>query len=357
MTALLSILVLVFILVAIWQMVKIFDLTQSVNARSDDQVANDKDNKINGYLMLGFLAFIYVITIICFVKYGDLPLMSNSASEHGPGIDNLMIISMIIIFFVQTVTQFLLHYFAFKYKGEKGKKALFYADNNKLEAIWTIIPVIVLAVLIIQGLFTWTTIMNVNEDNDPLVVELYAQQFNWKARYGGADNTLGKANVRLIDINRANILGVDEADPNAQDDVITTELHLPVGRPVLFKMRSQDVLHSAYMPHFRAQMNCVPGMITQFGFTPTVTTADMRETPEMQDKVANINKIRVEKSKDLVAKGEQALDLYTFDYLLLCNKICGKSHYNMQMKIIVETQEEYDAWMKSQKAFKDSLID
>ncbi|WP_375242113.1 cytochrome c oxidase subunit II [Lacinutrix sp.] len=357
MTALLSILVLVFILVAIWQMVKIFDLTQSVNARSDDQVANDKDNKINGYLMLGFLAFIYVITIICFVKYGDLPLMSNSASEHGPGIDNLMIISMIIIFFVQTVTQFLLHYFAFKYKGEKGKKALFYADNNKLEAIWTIIPVIVLAVLIIQGLFTWTTIMNVNEDNDPLVVELYAQQFNWKARYGGADNTLGKANVRLIDINRANILGVDEADPNAQDDVITTELHLPVGRPVLFKMRSQDVLHSAYMPHFRAQMNCVPGMITQFGFTPTVTTADMRETPEMQDKVANINKIRVEKSKDLVAKGEQALDLYTFDYLLLCNKICGKSHYNMQMKIIVETQEEYDVWMKSQKAFKDSLID
>ena len=357
MTAFLSILVLVFILVAIWQMVKIFDLTQSVNARSDDQVANDKDNKINGYLMLGFLAFIYVITIICFVKYGDLPLMSNSASEHGPGIDNLMIISMIIIFFVQTVTQFLLHYFAFKYKGEKGKKALFYADNNKLEAIWTIIPVIVLAVLIIQGLFTWTTIMNVNEDNDPLVVELYAQQFNWKARYGGADNTLGKANVRLIDINRANILGVDEADPNAQDDVITTELHLPVGRPVLFKMRSQDVLHSAYMPHFRAQMNCVPGMITQFGFTPTVTTADMRETPEMQDKVANINKIRVEKSKDLVAKGEQALDLYTFDYLLLCNKICGKSHYNMQMKIIVETQEEYDAWMKSQKAFKDSLID
>ena len=357
MTALLSILVLVFILVAIWQMVKIFDLTQSVNARSDDQVANDKDNKINGYLMLGFLAFIYVITIICFVKYGDLPLMSNSASEHGPGIDNLMIISMIIIFFVQTVTQFLLHYFAFKYKGEKGKKALFYADNNKLEAIWTIIPVIVLAVLIIQGLFTWTTIMNVNEDNDPLVVELYAQQFNWKARYGGADNTLGKANVRLIDINRANILGVYVADTNAQDDVITTELHLPVGRPVLFKMRSQDVLHSAYMPHFRAQMNCVPGMITQFGFTPTVTTADMRETPEMQDKVANINKIRVEKSKDLVAKGEQALDLYTFDYLLLCNKICGKSHYNMQMKIIVETQEEYDAWMKSQKAFKDSLID
>ncbi|WP_082041726.1 cytochrome c oxidase subunit II [Lacinutrix sp. Hel_I_90] len=357
MTALLSIIVLVFILVAIWQMVKIFDLTQGKTAESNNQVANDQDNKINGYLMLGFLIFIYVITILCFVMFGDFPLMSNSASEHGPGIDNLMIISMIVIFFVQTVTQFLLHYFAFKYRGEKGKKALFYADNNKLEAIWTIIPVIVLAGLIIQGLFTWTTIMNVSTENDPLVVELYAQQFNWKARYGGEDNTLGEANVRLIDINRANILGLNESDPNAQDDVITTELHLPVGRPVLFKMRSQDVLHSAYMPHFRAQMNCVPGMITQFGFTPTVTTFDMRETPEMLDKVQNINDIRIEKSKALVAKGEEGLERYEFDYLLLCNKICGKSHYNMQMKIIVETQEEYDAWMKTQKVFKDSLIE
>ena len=168
--------------------------------------------------------------------------------------------------------------------------------------------------------------------------------------------TLGKANVRLIDIDRANILGLDESDPNAQDDVITTELHLPVGKPVLFKMRSQDVLHSAYMPHFRAQMNCVPGMTTQFAFTPTVTTAEMRQTEQMVKKVANINKIRTKKSKDLVAKGEEALDPYVFDYLLICNKICGKSHYNMQMKIVVETEEEYNAWIKEQKTFKNSLV-
>ena len=290
MTALLTIIVLVFITVAIWQMVKIFDLANANNDNS--QIADDNDNKLNGYLMLGFLAFIYIITIVCFVLWGDLPLMSNSASAHGPDIDNLMIISMVVIFIVQTITQFLLHYFAFKYKGEKGKKALFYADNDRLEFIWTIIPVIVLAGLIIYGLFTWSDIMFVEDDDDTLVVELYAQQFNWKARYSGEDNVLGEANVRLIDIDKANILGLDESDPNAQDDIITTELHLPVGKKVLFKMRSQDVLHSAYMPHFRAQMNCVPGMITQFGFTPTVTTAEMRQTPDMIDKVARINKIR-----------------------------------------------------------------
>jgi len=121
-------------------------------------------------------------------------------------------------------------------------------------------------------------------------------------------------------------------------------------------MRSQDVLHSAYMPHFRAQMNCVPGMITQFGFTPSVTTADMRETPEMVEKILNINNIRAEKSKELQEKGEEVLDPYEFDYLLLCNKICGKSHYNMQMKIVVETQEEFDNWINQQTKFKNSLI-
>jgi len=354
MTGLLTILILLGITIAIWQMVKIFDLAQA--NKDNSQIANDKDNSVNGYLMLAFLGFIYLITIISFALWGDLPLVSNSASEHGPEIDRLMIISMVVIFIVQTITQFLLHYFAFKYKGEKGRKALFYADNDKLEFIWTIIPVITLAGLIMYGLFTWNDIMNIDEEEDPIVVELYAQQFNWKARYAGEDNVLGKANVRLINLDNANILGLDESDPYAQDDIITTELHLPVGKPILFKMRSQDVLHSAYMPHFRAQMNCVPGMITQFAFTPTVTTEEMRLNPEIYEKVRNINKIRNENSKKLQAKGEESLDRYEFDYLLLCNKICGKSHYNMQMKIIVETEEEYNAWLQEQKIFKNSLV-
>jgi cytochrome c oxidase subunit 2 len=354
MTGLLTLLILLGITIAIWQMVKIFDLAQA--NRDQSQIANDKDNSVNGYLMLAFLGFIYIITIISFALWGDLPLVSNSASAHGPDIDRLMIISMVVIFIVQTVTQFLLHYFAFKYKGEKGRKALFYADNDKLEFIWTIIPVITLAGLIMYGLFTWNDIMTINEEDDPIVIELYAQQFNWKARYAGEDNVLGKANVRLINLDNANILGLDESDPNAQDDIITTELHLPVGRPVLFKMRSQDVLHSAYMPHFRAQMNCVPGMITQFAFTPTVTTEEMRLNPEIYEKVRNINKIRNANSKKLQANGEEPLDRYEFDYLLLCNKICGASHYNMQMKIIVETEEKYNEWLKEQKIFKNSLV-
>ena len=76
-------------------------------------------------------------------------------------------------------------------------------------------------------------------------------------------------------------------------------------------------------------MNCVPGMVTEFSFIPTVTTAEMRNDPKIIEKVANINKIRAKKSVELVAKGQTPLEPYTFDYLLLCNKICGASHYNI----------------------------
>jgi cytochrome c oxidase subunit 2 len=351
MTTLLILTVLVLVSIAIWQMGKIFELSQLKADASKAQIANDTDNKNQGYLLFAFLIFIYGITIFSFVKYSKF-LLPEAASEHGQGYDDLMWVSFAIIFFVQTVTQALLHYFGYKYRGEEGKKALFYADNDRLELIWSVIPAIVLAALIIWGLYSWTEITDVNDEDDPLVVELYAQQFNWTARYGGDDNVLGDASVRLIDIDRANVLGLDESDTYTTDDVIVKELHLPVGRKVNFYMRSQDVLHSAYMPHFRAQMNCVPGMITEFSFTPTITTEEMRLNPEVVDKVKRTNRIRAEKA----AQGIPDKDPWEFDYVLLCNKICGKSHYNMQMKIIVETEEEYNKWMAEQKTFAETVL-
>ncbi len=350
MTSLLILVVLVLVSIAIWQLTKIFDLTQIGGNVDNSQVANDNDNNVNGYLMFAFLVFIYLTTIFCVVQYGHFPLMSNSASEHGVEVDRLMWISMILIFFVQTITQALLHYYSFKYRGKKENKALYFADNNKLEMIWSIIPAITLAGLILYGLYAWTNIMFVDEETEnPMIVEIYAKQFGWEVRYAGEDNVLGKANVRYIE--GTNTLGVDLADPNAQDDIQANELHLPKGVKVLFKIRSQDVLHSAYMPHFRAQMNCVPGMVTQFAFTPTMTTEEMRNTQAMQEKVTEINRIRAEKSIQLVKDGKAALDPYIFDYLLLCNKICGSSHYNMQMKIVVESKEDFKKWLNEKTTF------
>lgn len=343
MTSLLVILIVVLLAIALWQLTKIFDLTQGGVIVDDSQVANDDDNNVQGYLMFGFLAFIYIFTIYGLIVWGPL-VLHTPASKHGITIDSLMNITWVLIFIVQAITQVLVHYFSFKYRGKKENKALFFADSNKLEIIWSGIPAVVLAVLIGYGLYAWVDIMFVDKDEDVIEIEIYAQQFKWTARYSGTDNVLGKANVRLIE--GVNTVGVDLSDPNAQDDIVTSELHIPKGKKIHFKIRSQDVLHSAYFPHFRAQMNCVPGMVTEFAFEPIYTSDEYRELPFMVEKVNKINKIREEKNKDLAAKGLPTLDLYTFDFLLLCNKICGASHYNMQMKVVVDTPEEYAKWLK-----------
>ena len=351
MTVFLYIVVALLIAISLWQLGKVVKIYKA--SKADTDVANDGDNKTQGGLMLMYLIFLFAFTFYGFYAWSDV-MLGTPASEHGPNYDLLMNVSWAIIFPVFFLVQFLLHFFAYKYQGKTGNKALYYSDNMKLEMIWTIIPVIVLTGLILFGLFSWNDIMSYDfeGEDDPIVVELYAQQFNWTARYAGADNTLGEANVRLIDYDAVNTLGLDTSDKNYADDVITKELHLPVGKRVHFKIRSQDVLHSAYMPHFRAQMNCVPGMVTEFSFIPTVTTTEMRKDEKIVAKVANINKIRAERRKAGEDLDEEA---YEFDYLLLCNKICGKSHYNMQMKIVVDTQEEYDSWMKKQQKAKDII--
>jgi cytochrome c oxidase subunit 2 len=328
MTALLYVLLAVVIGIAIWQITSILNLKSAI--------ATEKDNNTQGILFAIFGVFFYGLMIFSFWKYTVI-LLPESASVEGEEYDTLYLITMLLILFVQAVMQFLLFYFAFKYRGIKGRKALFYADSTKLEIIWTVIPTLVLFGIVLYGLTVWNDVMDASDAEEPLIVEVYAKQFQWEARYAGNDNELGLANVR--NIKGINTMGVDMTDKNAQDDIPVRELRLPKGRKVIFKFRSQDVLHSAYMPHFRAQMNCVPGMVTQFAFTPKLTTEEMRANDKTIAKVEGINKIRSEKGEDL----------YEFDYILLCNKICGSSHYNMQMKIIVEEEADFNAWLKDQK--------
>ena len=327
MLALFYIFIAVAIGVSFWQITRIMNLRSSI--------ATDKDNATQGKLSLAFLAFFYAMMVYCLI-FMNVIMLPESASIEGEHDDNLFDITFWLIGIVQFAMQFLIFYFTFKYRGRKDRKAKFYADSHKLEAIWTITPAVVLVVLIGYGLWQWNNIMDLSDADKPVVIEVYSQQFRWDARYAGEDNTLGLGNVNYI--KGINTLGVDMNDRNSQDDKQVTELYLPKGRKVHFKFRSQDVLHSAYMPHFRAQMNCVPGMVTEFGFTPKYTTEEMRAQPEVIEKTKGINKIRQ-------AKGE---DPYVFDYLLLCNKICGASHYAMQMKITVVEEEEYNKWIAEQ---------
>jgi cytochrome c oxidase subunit 2 len=322
---------------AVGYLVRVFELASSLRGKKSEEVT-EKDNRLMGKIMLTFLIAFFAFVIWQLKSYG-WRMLPEAASIHGKELDWLFNFNMAILWFVFVITHILLFYFAYKYYGRKDNKATYFPHDNRLEMIWTVIPAIVLAVIVIYGIKTWNNITAVADPNTQ-IVEIYAKQFDWTARYAGADNTLGLSNYKLI--TPTNDLGMDSTSKEGLDDIIVkNELHLVVNREVEFKFRSRDVIHSAYFPHFRAQMNCVPGMTTMLHFTPTITTVEMRQKPEVIKQWQGINERRKE-------RGEKPEE---FNYILLCNKICGNSHYNMQMTIIVETQDEYNKWIASKKPY------
>jgi cytochrome c oxidase subunit 2 len=323
MTNILIFTIVILVIATLVQIVRVGELLSEIKNKDVNEVT-DQDNNTQGLLFL-IVGFGFLIFVVWQMITWDHLLLPPASSVHGTQIDLLMKVSMGLIIVVFFITTPMLFYFAFKYRGKKSNNAYFLSHNNKLEVVWTVVPTIILTALIIFGLKTWDKAMNVEMTDSTKLIEVYAQQYNWTARYSGLDNKLGKANYKLV--KGQNTLGVDMLDVNSADDKMAREVHLVVNEPVLLKFRSQDVIHSAFLPHFRVQMNCVPGITTQFGFTPNKTTAQMKET-----------------------EGED------FEYVLLCNKICGASHWNMQMKFIVETQAEYDIWIASQDNLEKKLL-
>lgn len=336
---LLVLLAIVLLIIAGHQLLRIVELSRGLKKTKEWQLTNT-DNNIMGRGMLIFMILFFALFFWQVNRWSDRAL-PGAASEHGLKIDTLWDANIYLITFVFLVTNFFLFLFAYKYRGNTNNKATFFAHSNKLEMLWTIIPASALAFIIIFGLKYWNEIVAEPTDPNRVTVELYAKQFDWTARYPGKDGKLGTTDYRQI--GGANAVGMDTSDVLGNDDILVrNEFHIPVNREVELLMRSRDVIHSAYLPHFRAQMNCVPGLITAFKFKPIKTTAEMRKDPYVIQLMAGINKQREKEGKEPVE----------FDYTLLCNKICGISHYNMQMTIVVESEKDYNDWLAKQKSFK-----
>lgn len=337
--SLLVLLAIVLLIIAGHQLLRIIELSRGLK-KSKEWEITDTDNNMMGKALIAFMILFFVFFFWQVERWMDRSL-PPAASEHGVKIDALWDANMYLITFVFLVTNFFLFWFAYKYRGSKSNTAVYYTHNNKLEMLWTVVPAVALAFIIIFGLKYWNEIMEDSNDPNKVVVELYAKQFDWSARYAGKDGQLGETDFRQI--SGANFVGMDTTDATGYDDfIVKNEFHIPVGREIELHMRSRDVIHSAYLPHFRAQMNCVPGMITYFKFKPTKTTAEMRKDPYTLQMMNGINKQRALEGKESVE----------FDYLLLCNKICGASHYNMPMTVVVDTEEDYNAWVAKQKVVK-----
>jgi cytochrome c oxidase subunit 2 len=376
-------LVLVLAIIAIAQLTKVYDLSRSLRNTREEEITA-ADNRLNANAWIVWMIAFFAGTIYLYVKYGDY--LPESASEHGVAVDKLMSVNIWMITIVFFIVNYFLFTFANKYRFNPARRAKFFAHDNRLEMIWTLVPGVTMAFIIVYGLITWNN-MTGAASADAMQIELYSKQFDWTARYPGENKVFGAADFnligttnglglvteegvaaklaeidhnleqtekaiangkaegtmpdsymesledqlyklkrhkqRILDLKENELNGISQWKAGADDKLVKGEFHIPVGQEIEFVFRSQDVIHSAYMPHFRAQMNTVPGVPTRFKMKPTITTAEMR----------------------------QKLGNDKFDYILLCNKVCGAAHFNMKMTVVVDTPEDYAVWLAEQKTF------
>ena len=390
MTTLLILAVLVLGFMVALRLSRVAELTAKLRGEREEHIP-EHENRLSGRLMWAFGVAYFAFLIWIPVHYHHM-VLPPPASTQGVWIETMLHFNWIMLSIVFVGTNTALFWFAGKYYHRPGKKAYWYPHNNRLELLWTVVPAFVLVCVIIYGLVIWEKITAAPEPGT-MEVEVYAKQFDWTFRYPGKDGQLGATDFRLI--NGDNLLGVvtrttitkrlaelhdqmlqEKADRDAQaeilpqdlkdekdehiahlgrmskgimdlrtlmeqdiadngnnstylhggDDKITKEFHLPVDMPVELVIRSQDVIHSVYLPHMRAQMNAVPGMVTRMHLVPSITTDSMRTITGNPD----------------------------FDYILMCNKVCGISHYNMQAPLTVESAGAFKVWNILLSAFENS---
>ncbi len=314
---LIAIIVLIFLVIF-----QISKASEYVSILKGEEKSRKQNNRINGFLMIGFLILGLIGVWWCNKLYYPKTLFpQGSASAEGKSIDTMMLITLAIIGLMFFVTQILLFWFSFRYQETDKRKAFYYPHNNTLELIWTGIPAIVLTILVVFGLKYWFKFTS-DAPKDSQVVEITGHQFGWEIRYPGRDGVLGRKNFKLTDPAKNNSLGVDWSDPASHDDIhVPTTMHVVVNKPVKLVINAQDVIHDVGLPHFRMKMDAVPGTPTTLWFTPILTTEQMKE------KTGNPN----------------------FVYEISCDQMCGKGHFTMRGVVVVESQQNFDQYMATQK--------
>jgi cytochrome c oxidase subunit II len=226
-------------------------------------------------------------------------------------VDNTLIITFWITGTVFVAVLLFTAYCVLRFRHREGQQALYEPENKRLEWALTIATALGVAAMLAPGLYVWHQFVTVPADATE--VEIVGRQWSWSYRLPGKDGRLGTSNVSNISTD--NPLGLNANDPNAQDDVVieSDNLHLQIGKPVKFLLRSLDVLHNFYVPEFRGKMDMIPGAVTYFWMTPSRTG--------------------------------------TFD--VLCAELCGVGHPQMRGKVVVDEAGAYQAWLEKQKSFAE----
>jgi len=213
-----------------------------------------------------------------------LPLQG---STFAPQIDGLFLAILIITGLAFVIVEAGLIWFVIKYRGRPGRKAHYTHGNAKAEVVWTAIPAVTVVALGLVSNHYWKEIKGRDSiPPDAYPIAIHAKQFEWQVTYPGADGKLG----------------------TADDFTVRNQLHVPVGRPIVVILTSEDVIHSFWVPVLRVKQDAVPGLTIRAWFQATV-------------------------------QGE---------YELGCAELCGLGHYRMRARVFVHSAAEYDAWAHQQ---------
>lgn len=232
------------------------------------------------------------------------------ASLEGAAVDRLFITFLILTGIVFIFTHVFLGLFVWRFssRGENDdRKALHWVEDNRLELLWTIIPAAILIVMTFIGGGVWAEVNAPVSEEEGIIVEVWGEQFGWRFRYPGEDGVFGGTLPGLI--SQDNPLGMVADDPAGDDDIVTLgELKLPVDTPVLFRMKSKDVIHSFFIPALRIKRDLVPGRVVELRAHPTEVG----------------------------------------DYEIACAELCGSGHWFMRADLEVMPKEEFEAWLAEQ---------
>jgi cytochrome c oxidase subunit 2 len=235
------------------------------------------------YVIVGIL--IFVVTILIYVGLDAVGLMPIQASSQAVDIDwmwNLEVIAMAFLFALIVVP---MAYSLVVFRRRKGDTtdAEHMEGNTKLEIAWTIVPLFIVMAYAYLGAINLAAIQRA--DPDAMVVRVTGLQWSWTFEYPPVDGVV----------------------------VTSKELHVPVGKQILLRMTSNDVIHSFWVPEFRVKQDVVPGRLTELRVTPTLEG----------------------------------------NYKVRCAELCGTAHYSMENPVVVSSQEEFDAWFAV--AYKDAI--
>lgn len=167
------------------------------------------------------------------------------------------------------------------YRDRPGRRARYTHGNTTLEIVWTVVPSLILVVLTFLSVPAWSKIKMSVPPTD-FVVEVVAKQFNWQVFYPGPDGKFG----------------------TADDKKFLDEMHVPVNKPIRVILKSQDVIHSFFVPSFRIKQDAVPGREIVAWF-------------------------------DATKPGK---------YEWPCAELCGFGHSGMKGWVYVHTAEDYAKW-------------